>query len=136
MYRKENGDMYIGNFTGHKMTGRGVMQYACGDRYDGDWVAAKRCGKGACAYKNRDLYSGEWADDLKHGEGKLVVATTEITYEGKFIQGVPSQIPKKMNGCYLPSDTGKGAKKPAKGVVEEATPMAQRAKGSEAQAKP
>eukprot|EP01102_Stenamoeba_stenopodia_P018955 TRINITY_DN7033_c0_g1_i3.p1 TRINITY_DN7033_c0_g1~~TRINITY_DN7033_c0_g1_i3.p1 ORF type:complete len:546 (+),score=95.37 TRINITY_DN7033_c0_g1_i3:702-2339(+) len=108
-HRFSNGDVYVGEFEGDRMHGRGMLLWASGDIYEGEffnnmitgngeyryndgsvYVGAfqenKKHGKGIFRGANGDLYEGEYANDAKEGQGEYRLAVGHV-YIGQFQNG-------------------------------------------------
>jgi len=62
-FKYENGDIYIGQFEGHKAHGQGVLMYANGVKYMGGWKAGKIEGEGRMQLADGTVTGGIWANN-------------------------------------------------------------------------
>ncbi|KAK2971005.1 hypothetical protein RJ640_023437 [Escallonia rubra] len=102
----QNGDLYIGSFSGHVPHGSGKYLWADGCMYEGDWKRGKASGKGKFSWpsgatfegefksgrmegfgtftgSDGDTYRGSWTSDRKHGYGQKRYVNGDY-YEGSW----------------------------------------------------
>jgi hypothetical protein len=101
-----NGSVYEGEYKYNQMDGYGKYIYSSGMYYEGEWRQEQRHGKGKSSYDghvyegdwyedrmegngmysaNGDVYIGQWKNNVKHGIGKLMLATGDV-FEGHFVE--------------------------------------------------
>ena len=80
---RAKGDIYRGDFTDGKITGKGRYEWAHGSIYEGDFLDGMRDGKGKFTWNYGDVYEGNYVKDLRRGKGKFTYANGEV-YEGEF----------------------------------------------------
>jgi hypothetical protein len=49
-------------------------------------LAFKKQGKGKYFYKNGDYYEGEWVRNKREGRGILLLKSSDVRIEGKFLK--------------------------------------------------
>ncbi len=59
----ENGDIYIGQFEGHKSHGQGVLIYKNGTKYMGGWKVGKIDGEGRMQLPDGTIKAGIWENN-------------------------------------------------------------------------
>lgn len=62
-FKFDNGDIYIGQFEGHKSSGQGVCVYSNGIKYVGTWKNGKIEGEGRMILQDGTIKSGLWKDN-------------------------------------------------------------------------
>ncbi|KAI9994231.1 hypothetical protein PInf_016799 [Phytophthora infestans] len=88
-------DMRCGQ--GHS-TRRGGGGTGGGESYTGQWRANRFHGRGVYVNSEGDVYDGEWCDGVRHGAGKLTVASPEMTRHGDVVQYVGEWMEGKLHG--------------------------------------
>ncbi|KAL8256306.1 hypothetical protein R6Q59_031373 [Mikania micrantha] len=109
--RLQNGDLYIGNFSGNVPHGSGKYLWSDGCMYEGDWKRGKASGKGKFSWPSGatyegefksgrmegagtftgadgDTYRGSWSSDRKHGYGQKRYSNGDC-YEGSWRRNLP-----------------------------------------------
>ena len=83
-----DGERYEGEFRDGKRTGRGTFTWADGARYEGQWRDGKRTGRGTFTWADGARYEGDYRDGKWHGRGTFTRADGE-RYEGGWRDGKP-----------------------------------------------
>lgn len=83
-------DEYCGEFNIVKLFphGKGMFTYCNKSKYCGEFYRGKRHGYGKYVYCNGNVYIGEWKEDARKGEGCLRNISSEMTYYGKWKNGL------------------------------------------------
>ena len=82
-----DGRIYVGEWLGERMHGKGVLTDTDGGKYEGFFYENKKTGRGRYTYMNGEIYEGEWKDDEKEGYGTLY-KLDGATYSGEWRKGV------------------------------------------------
>jgi hypothetical protein len=79
---------YEGDFLNNLRHGHGRIEFLdCGDIYEGQFTKGKITGKGLFIWSNNQQYKGDFVDGIKHGKGKYKWPDgTE--YEGEYKNGI------------------------------------------------
>ena len=90
---KERGQSYAGYWKDDEQEGKGTLTTHEGTKYDGEWSKGAFNGAGSYTYQPyqssapmaqpQSTYTGQWQDSLKHGKGKLVLASGN-SYDGQW----------------------------------------------------
>ena len=86
-YFNKTGDIYYGDFTNDKITGRGDYLYALGDSYSGYLEDGKKNGEGIFKWSDGASYAGAFKDNMKNGRGKFMFADGSV-YEGDYVNDI------------------------------------------------
>jgi hypothetical protein len=107
-YTGSGKNKYIGEFTNGLMNGRGTRTYADGGVYTGKFKDGLRDGYGTFAYTNGDKYVGRWKNDKRDGRGAYTDANGSIQSgifaDDKFVGAVSDQevvLMKQSGGVYV-----------------------------------
>ena len=68
----ENGNVYMGEFSGSLREGRGRYIWASGDTYEGEWVKDKQHGMGKSTWAGGNSYVGYFENNDKSGIGEYI----------------------------------------------------------------
>jgi hypothetical protein len=77
---------FIGQTTGGKRSGKGVLTWLDGSKYCGEWNNDQPNGFGLEKYQNGSFYAGGFKNDARHGFGEFA-ATPEMSYSGQWEGG-------------------------------------------------
>lgn len=79
--RLQNGDLYIGSFSGNVPHGSGKYLWSDGCMYEGDWKRGKASGKGKFSWPSGATYEGEFKSGRMEGTGTFTGSDGD-TYRG------------------------------------------------------
>ncbi|KAK9075534.1 hypothetical protein SSX86_003858 [Deinandra increscens subsp. villosa] len=79
----QNGDLYIGNFSGNVPHGSGKYLWSDGCMYEGDWRRGKASGKGKFSWPSGTTYEGEFKSGRMEGSGTFTGSDGD-TYRGSW----------------------------------------------------
>ncbi|MFS7962712.1 putative 1-phosphatidylinositol-4-phosphate 5-kinase [Helianthus anomalus] len=77
----QNGDLYIGSFSGNVPNGSGKYLWSDGCMYEGDWKRGKASGKGKFSWPSGATYKGEFKSGRMEGSGTFTGVDGD-TYRG------------------------------------------------------
>ncbi|KAI3689020.1 hypothetical protein L2E82_46968 [Cichorium intybus] len=77
----QNGDLYIGSFSGNVPHGSGKYLWSDGCMYEGDWKRGKASGKGKFSWPSGATYEGEFKSGRMEGTGTFTGSDGD-TYRG------------------------------------------------------
>ncbi|KAJ0766142.1 putative 1-phosphatidylinositol-4-phosphate 5-kinase [Helianthus annuus] len=80
----QNGDLYIGSFSGNVPNGSGKYLWSDGCMYEGDWKRGKASGKGKFSWPSGATYEGEFKSGRMEGSGTFTGVDGD-TYRGAWI---------------------------------------------------
>ncbi len=85
----DNGDFYVGELQGSKLTGRGRMVYASGKIYEGEFLDDKWHGYGKAEFFSKDgklssSYEGYWNQNKREGQGTDTWYNEDDTLQSSF----------------------------------------------------
>ncbi|XP_076933640.1 phosphatidylinositol 4-phosphate 5-kinase 1-like [Bidens hawaiensis] len=97
----QNGDLYIGSFSGNVPHGSGKYLWSDGCMYEGDWRRGKAYGKGKFSWPSGATYEGEFKSGRMEGSGTFTGAAGD-TYFGSWLADRKHGYGKKhySNGDY------------------------------------
>ncbi|KAK1407646.1 hypothetical protein QVD17_39267 [Tagetes erecta] len=97
----QNGDLYIGSFSGNLPNGSGKYLWSDGCMYEGDWRKGKASGKGKFSWPSGATYEGEFKSGRMDGSGTFTGADGD-TYRGSWLADRKHGYGKKIysNGDY------------------------------------
>jgi len=84
----DDGVRYEGFWKGHRLNGRGLINFADGSTYHGMLVDSIRNGQGMYCSTSGFSYSGSWQNDKPHGHGESVDDCHGTKYSGNFACGL------------------------------------------------
>lgn len=82
------GDIYEGQFTNGKITGKGLFIWSNNHQYKGDFVDGIKHGKGKYKWSDGTEYDGEYKNGIRQGYGKYIWKDGR-KFEGTFKNGKP-----------------------------------------------
>nr|XP_043640022.1 phosphatidylinositol 4-phosphate 5-kinase 1 [Erigeron canadensis] len=82
--RLQNGDLYIGSFSGNVPHGSGKYLWADGCMYEGEWKKGKASGKGKFSWPSGATYEGEFKSGRMEGSGTFTGSEGD-TYRGSWV---------------------------------------------------
>ena len=110
--RYNQDDVYYGMFEKNRREGYGLYASDSGI-YNGEWKNDLKHGQGTMLYPNNDLYKGGFKNGKKHGPGKLVNASGEVLFDGKYVNGKKQQAAIAPAMSAVQSSVVSGAPLPA-----------------------
>jgi hypothetical protein len=109
-YTFPDGKVYDGNWKDGKRHGEGKLIYADGAVYEGQFKDNKIHGWGKYTSADGGVYEGQLKDSNMHGWGKVTSVNGEVLYEGKWMDGSPTEKPKFETGPFFKGVALEGAK--------------------------
>ncbi|XP_071693572.1 phosphatidylinositol 4-phosphate 5-kinase 1-like [Rutidosis leptorrhynchoides] len=82
--RLQNGDLYIGSFSGNVPHGSGKYLWSDGCMYEGEWKKGKASGKGKFSWPSGATYEGEFKSGRMEGSGTFTGSDGD-TYRGSWL---------------------------------------------------
>ncbi|KAE8721907.1 Phosphatidylinositol 4-phosphate 5-kinase 9 [Hibiscus syriacus] len=70
-YTWANGNVYLGNVKGGKMSGKGTLTWTNGDSFEGSWLNGMMHGFGVYTWRDGSCYVGTWTRGVKDGKGSF-----------------------------------------------------------------
>ncbi|KAK2976518.1 hypothetical protein RJ640_023900 [Escallonia rubra] len=97
----QNGDLYIGSFSGHVPHGSGKYLWADGCMYQGDWKHGKASGKGKFSWPSGATFEGEFKSGWMEGFDTFTGSDGD-TYRGSWTSDRKHRYGQKryVNGDY------------------------------------
>ncbi|KAM0042233.1 putative 1-phosphatidylinositol-4-phosphate 5-kinase [Helianthus debilis subsp. tardiflorus] len=80
----QNGDLYIGSFSGNVPHGSGRYLWSDGCMYEGEWRKGKASGKGRFSWPSGATYEGEFRSGRMEGSGTFTGSAGD-TYRGAWL---------------------------------------------------
>lgn len=88
-YVYANGNRYVGEFTGGKPHGQGILYCSNGNKYLGQWENSWRQGRGKFIFQEGHVYTGGFQRNNFHGKGIMKYSNGD-RYEGNWRTNKPN----------------------------------------------
>ncbi|EPS58162.1 hypothetical protein M569_16654, partial [Genlisea aurea] len=112
-YRWRNGNVYVGDMRGGKMSGKGTLTWVNGDTYEGSWMNGLMHGFGVYTWADGGgSYVGTWTKGLKDGKGALYPRGSRQPYV---------YAPRKQNQAVSHIQQHATSKQVAEGIIKSRT---------------